>query len=107
MVVFGSSESLDHVTQLLILTLLNPINIIHIVSPSEDVEDCGTTDTLVLSQVQIVPDAPDDLCLTQYITVMDVILQAVNVSHNFHNEPSPMYNEIWRSGWPRRCVSSR
>lgn len=74
MVVFGSSESLDYANQLLIFDRLNPINIIHIVSPSEDVEDCCTTDTIVLSQVQIVPDAPNDLRFAKHMTVMHMVL---------------------------------
>ena len=73
---------------------MNPIHIIHIVGPGEEIEDCRTPDAVDLSQIEVVADTLDDLSFTQHMAVMFMILQAVNICFDFHKRTSIL------SQWP-------
>ena len=50
--------------------LLDAVHIIDIVSPSEEVEDSRTLNTVDLRQIQVIADALNDLRLAQHMAVM-------------------------------------
>ena len=49
---------------------VKPIKIVHIIPTHERVINCHTPDAPILSQVQIIPDLPDDFSLAKHATVM-------------------------------------
>ena len=67
-----------------LLCSLHPVYIVNEVPSDEDVEDCRAPDTVVLSQVQVVADALQDLCLPQDVPVVGAVPQAVDVCLDFH-----------------------
>ena len=69
--------------------LLDSVHVIDIVPSREEIEDRRTPDAIDLSQIQVITDLPDDLGLAQHMTIMLVVLQAVNVCLYFHDLPPP------------------
>ena len=67
--------------------LLDTVHIIDIVSSCEEVEDGRTPDTVILCQIQVIADLPDDLSLAQHMAVVFVIFQAVDIRLDFHCLP--------------------
>lgn len=61
-----------------------PIYIVHIIPTNKRVKNGGTAYPIILSQVQIISNLPDDFGLAQHVAVMDTIFQTVDICLNFH-----------------------
>lgn len=68
---------------------MNPIHIIDIISPGEEIEDRRTPNAVDLGQIQVIANAPDNLGLAQYMTVMLLVLQTVDIRLDFHGQILP------------------
>ena len=68
-----------------------PIHIINVIAASVIVEYRSAVDAIVLGEIEVVPDFPDDFSITQYVSVVLFVLQAVNIRFNLHiSSPPPL-----------------
>lgn len=60
--------------------LHDAVNIVNVIGPGEEVEDCRTTNAVDLGQIPVIADLLDNLSIAQHMAVMLMVFQAMDMA---------------------------